>query len=316
MYLVCDGGGTKTEYLLFDLSGQIHAYSKGLGTNALFTKPSLAVNAVTDGIEDCLRQASASIKSIKSVVLFIPGFEMVLNSLKEKYSNTKIILLSDAYNAYYGALGAPGGIAVLSGTGSFSVGRTSEGAWIQAGAWGPLFDDEGSGYHLGILCLKKVTQLYDLGIENTLLQRCLLEYLEIENIKQIRKKVYEPDFSRTKVADLSHVVAKAAYEGDEYAKQLLNQTTVSLVDLVSSLLRHFEKKEVVPVSLIGGMTAIGDLFVNSFKTNLVNRFPQCQYKKPFSKPIIGSALYAMYELEHCNELPSNFLQDLVHGLED
>ena len=31
------------------------------------------------------------------------------------------MVLGDEYNAYYGALGEPGGIAVLSGTGSFAV---------------------------------------------------------------------------------------------------------------------------------------------------------------------------------------------------
>ena len=57
MYLVCDGGGTKTEYMLFDLSGHIHGFSKTQGTNAIFINPDAAADAVCGGISDCLQQA-------------------------------------------------------------------------------------------------------------------------------------------------------------------------------------------------------------------------------------------------------------------
>ena len=50
MYLVCDGGGTKTEYMLFDLSGHIHGFSKTQGTNAIFINPDAAADAVCGGI--------------------------------------------------------------------------------------------------------------------------------------------------------------------------------------------------------------------------------------------------------------------------
>ena len=50
MYLVCDGGGTKTEYLLFDKTGRVHGRSKTTGTNALFTDPVVAAEAVCFGI--------------------------------------------------------------------------------------------------------------------------------------------------------------------------------------------------------------------------------------------------------------------------
>ena len=49
MYLVCDGGGTKTEYLLFDPSGRVHGSIITGGTNAIFVNPEAAAEAVCGG---------------------------------------------------------------------------------------------------------------------------------------------------------------------------------------------------------------------------------------------------------------------------
>ena len=118
MYLVCDGGGTKTEYMLFDLSGHIHGFSKTQGTNAIFINPDAAADAVCGGISDCLQQAGIRDTDLNEICLFIPGFKNSANAVRDRFPKTRLMVLGDEYNAYYGALGEPGGIAVLSGTGS------------------------------------------------------------------------------------------------------------------------------------------------------------------------------------------------------
>ena len=130
MYLVCDGGGTKTEYMLFDLSGHIHGFSKTQGTNAIFINPDAAADAVCGGISDCLQQAGIRDTDLNEICLFIPGFKNSANAVRDRFPKTRLMVLGDEYNAYYGALGEPGGIAVLSGTGSFAVCRDKKGSWI------------------------------------------------------------------------------------------------------------------------------------------------------------------------------------------
>lgn len=114
MYLVCDGGGTKTEYMLFDLSGHIHGFSKTQGTNAIFINPDAAADAVCGGISDCLQQAGIRDTDLNEICLFIPGFKNSANAVRDRFPKTRLMVLGDEYNAYYGALGEPGGIAVLS----------------------------------------------------------------------------------------------------------------------------------------------------------------------------------------------------------
>ena len=86
MYLVCDGGGTKTEYMLFDLSGHIHGFSKTQGTNAIFINPDAAADAVCGGISDCLQQAGIRDTDLNEICSFpaskIPPMRCVIVSRK------------------------------------------------------------------------------------------------------------------------------------------------------------------------------------------------------------------------------------------
>ena len=315
MYLVCDGGGTKTEYLLFDRFGQIHGRSKSAGTNVLFIDPTSAAEAVCFGVEDCLNQAGITAEKLMGMVLFIPGFGKALDAVKERYPSVNIQLLGDECNAYYGALGQPGGIAVLAGTGSFAVGKTRAGQWVKAGGWGPLFDDKGSGYHIGIMCLERFTWLYDRGIYDTELQKLTLKHLELTDVSSIRKVAYQPDFTRARIASLSYVVAEAAQNGDKDADEILDQAATALVNLASAVVRYYDHDSIA-VSLIGGLTGMGALLTEKFQRVLEKQLPQCRYYKPVLNPIIGAAIYVMYEFEHVTSLPLMFMENLKYGMEE
>ena len=158
MYLVCDGGGTKTDFLLFDARGTVLACWRGAGTNALFCPVEAAAAVVCEGVRRCLQRAGAKPEDLRRVALFIPGFRAALPLVEAELGVRGIALQGDAESAFYGALGGTAGIVVLSGTGSFCLGRDRTGTAARAGGWGPLFGDEGSGYHIGLLCLGEITR--------------------------------------------------------------------------------------------------------------------------------------------------------------
>ena len=58
-YFVCDGGGSKTESLLFDERGRILASAQGKGANALFLPPEQAGRQVLDQLNAALKAAGA-----------------------------------------------------------------------------------------------------------------------------------------------------------------------------------------------------------------------------------------------------------------
>ena len=57
LYLVCDGGGTKTDFLLFEKTGRVRGRAQGAGANANFVPPAEAAHTVYAGVMECLAQA-------------------------------------------------------------------------------------------------------------------------------------------------------------------------------------------------------------------------------------------------------------------
>ena len=53
-------------------------------------------------------------------------------------------------------------------------------------AAGPLFSDEGSGYHIGVLCLSRLALLHDTHVTGTLLEKNVLEMLGLPDVLSIR----------------------------------------------------------------------------------------------------------------------------------
>lgn len=298
-----------TTEMLFDLSGHIHGFSKTQGTNAIFINPDAAADAVCGGISDCLQQAGIRDTDLNEICLFIPGFKNSANAVRDRFPKTRLMVLGDEYNAYYGALGEPGGIAVLSGTGSFAVCRDKKGSWISVGGWGPLFGDKGSGYHMGLMCLDRITQQWDRGSTNTLLQTLALKQLHMESIPSLRQGAYKPDFTREKIAKLSYTVAEAAKAGDIDALRILDEASVCLADLAAAVARRVGNDE-LPVSLLGGTSHMGDIFTKRFEAALKEKLPQCSYRKPMFEPIVGAALFVMYEIVGRMDSREDFLKNI------
>lgn len=294
MYFVCDGGGTKTDFLLFDRNGTVHSQARGSGTNANFVTPDEAAAIVQTGMEECLTKARRDLAEVEVIVLFIPGFRSALDAVKRHFNRDDIILLGDEKSAFYAALGAPYGITVLSGTGSFAIGQDRSGRMVKAGGWGPLFSDEGSGYHIGVLCLSRLAWLCDTNTTGTILEKIALEHMGLPDIATIRTAAYRPDFDRKRVASLCYAVEQAARLGDENACSILDEAAESLAKLVAIVAGQMDARE-LPVALTGGVANMGPLFTERVQKALRRKVPQCTFQTARYRPVVGAALCTLCE---------------------
>ena len=276
LYLVCDGGGTKTDFLLFEKTGRVRGRAQGAGANANFVPPAEAAHTVYAGVMECLAQAGAAPAQVREFVLFIPGFRPALPELETLLGSGNVRQLGDEKNAFYAALGAPCGIAVLSGTGSFATGRDKAGRTATAGGWGPLFSDEGSGYHIGVLCLSRLALLHDTHVTGTLLEKNVLEMLGLPDVLSIRDAAYRPDFTRRHVARLSYAVERSAREGDANACAVLDEAACALARLAATVAGQLDA-DGLPVALTGGVARMGELFTGRFRRALEHLVPQCVF---------------------------------------
>ena len=81
-FLVCDGGGTKTDFLIFNEKAEVLSYCKKTGTNALFINEEKAINNVIEGINECIGKSKLSINDLE--YLSITG-----SSRKNKIRNSR-----------------------------------------------------------------------------------------------------------------------------------------------------------------------------------------------------------------------------------
>ena len=132
LILSVDGGGTKTEACLADTAGHVLGIGRAAGSNALSVGARQAAQAVMAAVTQAA--AGADLRRISLCQLFIPGFSQCL-PLPLPF---EVQLLGDSPNAYFGALGAPNGIVLLAGTGSFAVSYDGQGNETSIGGWGPV----------------------------------------------------------------------------------------------------------------------------------------------------------------------------------
>ena len=293
-YFVCDGGGSKTESLLFNEKGVILAAARGEGANALFLPPEQAGRRVLDQLERTLQKAGLRKEQLDTAALFIPGFKPCEPMLRAALPLTvRLQVTGDELNAFYGALGRPRGIAVLSGTGSFAIGRAG-GGFVTAGGWGPVMGDEGSGYHIGSLCLRRLARLADEGKNGTRLEQLVLQALGQPDVLGLRGRPCRPDFDRAAVAALCPLVAQAAGEGDAAAADILRTAAAELARLAHCVARHLGD-ETLPVVLIGGVAKAGPVFTGPFRRQVAALLPRAECREPAYTPALGAVLCVLSE---------------------
>ena len=148
LYLVCDGGEQRRISCCLEKNRTCGGRAQGAGANANFVPPAEAAHTVYAGVMECLAQAGGAPAQVREFVLFIPGFRPALPELE----------------TLFGGAGTSGSWAMkrtlFMGAGRalrhrraqryrlFATGRDKAGRTATAGGWGPLFSDEGSGYHI------------------------------------------------------------------------------------------------------------------------------------------------------------------------
>lgn len=75
--------------------------------------------------------------------------------------------------------------AVVSGTGSVALGVDSTGQWGKRGGFGFLFGDPGSGYHLGLVAIRRACEAYDEGREVDGVARLIRERFGAESTDDV-----------------------------------------------------------------------------------------------------------------------------------
>ncbi len=299
-YLVgIDGGGTKTDCAIADLSGKIIRESSGRPSNFLVVGVEEAVENIFALIEENLFALEGDFADVKQIVIGVAGAgreedAALLEKGFKDYADQEGIhfkgvkVLSDAHIALEGAFPTSAGCILIAGTGSILFGKDEQGNIHRVGGFGRLIGDEGSGYSIGRKALNAVSKASDGRGEATMISELLDAKMNSGTSKNIINKVYN---EKLDVASVAKTVIEAAAEGDLIAEDILDEEADELVLHVRSLIDKIQTNKFSVAfsgSLIDNKNFYSDLVKRKIKSNL----PNVKVIQPAFPPLGGAILFA------------------------
>jgi len=299
-YLIgIDGGGTKTDSAITDLSGNIIHQTTGKASNFLVVGIEEAVENIFALVEENLFKLEGDFADVKQIVIGVAGAgrkedaQLLEKSFKD-YANQQGIhfkgvkVVSDAHIALEGAFPDSAGCILIAGTGSILFGKDENGIIHRVGGFGRLIGDEGSGYSIGRKALNAVSKESDGRGEATLISELLNAKMNSSSSTSIINEVYK---EKLDVASVAKIVIEAAEEGDPIAEDILDEEADELVLHIKSLMNKIQTDNLNVAfsgSLIDNKNFYSDLLIQKIKSTL----PKVKVVKPASTPVSGAILFA------------------------
>lgn len=225
-----DAGGTKTAGMLVDLEGTIIGRSlagpgnyQAIGVDAAEAELKRALYPLVD-------QAEAHGLELSAVGFGISGWdrprdERVIRDMIERVCpDTPRAVMNDTFLILRAGSDDGVGVAIVSGTGSNTVGRGADGREYRVGGLMNELGDFGGAADIGVEAIRSARRAVDGRGRATLLLPMILEELGLEDIEDIADMFIAEFDKRGDPASLAPLIFEAANEGDRVARELLERS--------------------------------------------------------------------------------------------
>jgi glucosamine kinase len=277
-FLGIDGGGSKTTFLLENERGQELVRFE--------TGPSNWLSSGSDTARDSLARGVAALPVPPEVVCggFAgagrpEGAEFYRSCLADLIPKARVIIETDAFITYLGAIGLKPGVLLIAGTGSIALARKSEGTMIRAGGWGPAFSDDGGGFWIGREALRSALRANDAGVSPEFVAS-ITQALGLGQITDAPLAWKEGSIDIRSIAALAPMLA-AQFPG-EPAKRILSEAATHLKDLAELARHRANLGPLCPRSISGSLGL----------QPVIKQMIGLEFSPPISPPARGAILWA------------------------
>lgn len=305
-----DGGGTKTEAVIMNLSGEIAGSFEVGATNPNAVSYDVARGNLYRLLDCCFNDAGMAAADCLAVSLGLSGVdsaeerEKIAASLREYGDrhgcSCDILIHNDAEIALMAALGRNRGIIAISGTGAIVFGVAPDGIRYRTGGWGHILGDQGSGYDIGLSVLQTVMRSYDGVCPETALTGLVLEKHGFSSPEQLRTYIYQPHIQKANIAEYAHLCIRAAETmQDAAARQIVEKAARELAALTNALRGKHPYFADAPVAATGSIFKHSELFRDTYRRCLNEWNEQRRLDRRTDvaiserKPAHGAALLAL-----------------------
>lgn len=248
-YIAIDGGGTKTEFVLFKSDGSVELTVVRGTSNPNSCGVDGALEVLRDGIDHLLTCK----KTPKRIFAGISGSmvgehrKTIRSFLQNAYPFCKIDVDSDIRNIIGLTRHNNKCIAAIIGTGSVVFGWDGTNL-KRVGGWGYLFGDEGSGYDIGREVLLAAYNYAD-GLAPLSEVARLVEKKLGGPVTDYTPKLYSEGHSY--IASFAPIAFEAMEAGDKLAEEIITKSAARFAKLINHTYRLGEYGNYVVIS--GGL---------------------------------------------------------------
>ena len=296
LFIGIDGGGTKTTGLLADHTGHIIAQAESGASNYHAVGEEQTKRVLSSVITQLMDDANAELGSC-ACCLGLAGVasaadkEIIGRICDDIGLPENRILTHDAQVALIGGAEELSGVIIIAGTGSIVYGIDAAGREAQAGGWGHLLGDEGSGYDIARRALQAIARAADGRGVPTQLSSLMLDALEFPQPRDIIPWIHAA--SKDKVAGLAGVVFDTANAGDSVARGILDEAADELTLAARVVIDKLVFGHPFNLVLSGGIFARQPTFVASLRKRLQNLAPEARVCLPKREPAYGAVQMAI-----------------------
>lgn len=288
-YVAFDGGGSKIAAILFDeeLNMISHALGRSMNTS------STSYEQVNKNSEEVCAEllAGTGVTEVECCYGVFPRIlsdalarTVRLNRLDDRGGEGLIGFLS-------AGIRGDNAIMTLSGTGSV-IFYVHDGRGDEAGGYGSVIYDEGSGYHMGRMAFAEAIKDFEKRGPHTLISDFICKKMNASDVGEAAYKIYNvPDRSPiSAVAACAPCVGEAARAGDEIAARLLRECGINLGQQTMGLIRRCKAPIDVPVVLTGGHFKNDRRISDALIEYLAEHDPGRKVIIPYYEPIVGAVM--------------------------
>lgn len=296
LYLLVDGGKTKTEAVIVDSNGSEIAKSRGPGLEIIgsvngYERVVDSLRTTFDQLPHTSRFAGVAF-GLNGAQAPSASSDLAAKAISSLVKANRFTIASDVVMNYLGALGNQPGVVVAAGTGSVVMAISRQGVPYRIDGDGPLFADRGSGHEIGRQGLK-IAAMVDDGLPgSTALHKAMIQ--RFGTLENTVNSVFGAPNPIEVVASFSKSVAEAAKEGDEMSIEILRCAAQDLaMNLQAAARRSKLAGAPFSYSTAGGIFNIGPLLEKTFHEFVAQFLPEAEYQKPLGGAIAGARIVAL-----------------------
>jgi N-acetylglucosamine kinase-like BadF-type ATPase len=293
LLLGIDGGGTKTHAVVATEDGAV----QGVATNGPSNWEMVGLRGAGDALREAIAKATAragcALTDVTSAVFGLAGVDWpsdvprLESAIAPIGVNGARSIVNDSYIALRAGTDRPWGVVVIAGTGTVAAGRNPDGESFRTLGLGEMLGDWGSASDVSERAITAVANAYTGRGPQTVLTEHLCNLAGVGSAAELLEQ-----FSRggEQAPSVAPVVLRAAEDGDEAAREIVERAGTELGDSAALVARRLRLEPGYDLVLAGGLFRSASVLLEGL---IRDRAPGARLVRLDAPPVVGAVLMAI-----------------------